>query len=167
MSETCDLPPCLPYSDRVPVLLAVDPGTDKVGFAVVRYDLKVVEQGVLYVSEFHRVLRRIIPDAKPEVLVLGSGTAAHLVIEILKDLGFGGEPGGAGGCGGASPPIRMADEFRTSEEARRRYFAENPTTGIWRFVPLGLQIPPRPVDDYAAVIIGERYVRKNGLYVAR
>jgi len=47
----------------------------------------------------------------------------------------------------------------------RMTFIGESTPGIWRFVPLGLQIPPRPVDECAAVIIGERYIRTNGFYI--
>lgn len=136
-----------------PVLLAVDPGTDKVGFAVVRYDLAVVEQGVVFVSELHRVLTRLLTEQRPEVLVLGSGTAARFVVDLLRDLNL-------------EVAVRMADEYKTTEEARRRYFIDHPPKGLWRLVPLGMQLPPRPIDDYAAVIIGERYIRSHGLLVA-
>ncbi len=137
-------------ASQVPVILAVDPGSDKIGWAVVGYDRRTVEQGIAYVAEFHRVVRRVIAERRPEVLVMGSGTAGALVIRVLADLQI-------------DLPVRIGDEVRSTEEARRRYFADHPPTGLWRFVPLGLQLPPRPVDDYAAVIIGERYIRANGL----
>jgi RNase H-fold protein (predicted Holliday junction resolvase) len=139
--------------NTVPVVLAVDPGSDKIGWAVVGYDLRTYEQGIAFVSEFHRVVRRIIAERRPEVMGMGAGTAGALVLRVLADLQI-------------DLPVRIGDEVGSTAEARRRYFADHPPTGLWRLVPLGLQIPPRPVDDYAAVIIGERYIRTNGLAMA-
>ncbi|NLI76595.1 MAG: RuvX/YqgF family protein [Candidatus Riflebacteria bacterium] len=143
-----DVPDPIPVP--APVVLAVDPGTDKIGWAVVGYDLRVHEQGIAFVSEFHRVVKRVIAERRPEIMVMGAGTAGALVMKVLCDLQV-------------ELPVRIGDEYKTTEEARRRYFADHPPTGLWRLVPLGLQLPPRPVDDYAAVIIAERYLRTNGL----
>ena len=59
--------------------------------------------------------------------------------------------------------IRIGDERNTTYEARDRYFADHPPCGLWRLVPLGMQSPPCPVDDYAAQLIGERYLRCENL----
>jgi len=81
---------------------------------------------------------------------MGNGTAAAVLCRLYNDLQL-------------DIPVRFAEERNTTYKARGRYFAENPPTGIWRLVPLGLQTPPRPVDDYAAWLIGEKYLSENNL----
>ena len=51
-----------------------------------------------------------------------------------------------------------ADEYRTTDDAKRAYWEDNPPTGWRRFFPTSMQVPPVPVDDYAAVILGQRYL---------
>ncbi|CAN0394535.1 unnamed protein product, partial [Phaeothamnion confervicola] len=43
--------------------------------------------------------------------------------------------------------------------ARQRYYVENPPKGLWRLVPMGLQVPSVPVDDFAAVVMAEDYLK--------
>ena len=134
-------------------VLALDPGSDKVGYAVVYYDLSHGEMGIAYLSEMQRVFRRFCAtdvDDRPQAVVMGNGTAAAVLCRLYNDLQL-------------DIPVRFAEERNTTYKARGRYFAENPPTGIWRLVPLGMQTPPRPVDDYAAWLIGETYLSENNL----
>lgn len=135
-----------------PFILAIDPGSDKVGYALVNYDLSRGEMGIVYLSELHRLFKRLCHDeqCKPEAVVIGNGTAANSVCKLYNSLEF-------------AVPVRFAEEKNTTYKARSRYFSENPPTGIWRLVPLGLQMPPRPIDDYAALLIGEKYLQENNL----
>ena len=52
----------------------------------------------------------------------------------------------------------IVNEYRTTDEAKKRYWQENPPKGIRRLIPRGMLVPPVPVDDFAAVIIGEKYL---------
>lgn len=131
-------------------ILSIDPGSEKCGYAIVFFDLRAGEKGVVFLSEIHRLLQRLCVDPLPEAIVLGGGTGAGVVARLVEDLGL-------------DVPVRIGDEKNTTYEARARYFADNPPTGIWRFVPLSLQLPDRPIDDYAALLIGERYLLQNHL----
>lgn len=133
-----------------PYILAIDPGSDKAGFAVVNYDLTHGELGVVYLSELHRIFTRFCDSdsEKPQAVVIGNGTAAQAVCKLYNSLEL-------------DTPVRFAEEKNTTYKARARYFAENPPSGFWRLVPLGLQLPPRPIDDYAALLIGEKYLIEN------
>jgi hypothetical protein len=51
----------------------------------------------------------------------------------------------------------VVPEAYTTLRARRRYFDEHPLRG-WRRLFPGLQTPPIPIDDYAAVLIAEDYL---------
>ena len=56
----------------------------------------------------------------------------------------------------------VVDERYTTERARKRYFVDHPPRGLWRLVPLGLQLPPVAIDDYAAVVMAEDYLKTIG-----
>jgi len=55
------------------------------------------------------------------------------------------------------PPAHAAAP-ETTIRARARYFAANPPRGWRRIVPRGMLLPPRPIDDFAAVLIAERFL---------
>ncbi|NCB38367.1 MAG: hypothetical protein EOM80_06300 [Erysipelotrichia bacterium] len=134
-------------------ILAIDPGSDKVGYAVVYYNLEHGEMGIAWLTEMQRVFRRFcsgdLPN-RPQAVVIGNGTAAAVLCRLYNDLGF-------------DLPVYFAEEKNTTYKARARYFQENPPTGLWHFVPLGLQVPPCPLDDYAAWLIGEKYLFEHKL----
>jgi RNase H-fold protein (predicted Holliday junction resolvase) len=74
-------------------------------------------------------------------IALGGGTHADAVAAVVGGLGL---------------PVRLIDERETTLLARRRYFSANPPRGWRRFVPRGMLLPPRPIDDFAALLIAER-----------
>ena len=56
----------------------------------------------------------------------------------------------------------LIDEKYTTVEGRKLYFKYTPRKGWRRFIPLALQYPPEPVDDFVAWIIGLRYIKAKG-----
>ena len=137
-------------SPTMKCLLALDPGSDKCGYALITYESIVLRKGIAYLGELHRVMKSLM-DPRPEVIVIGRGTASRVVRDLVKDLGLGVD-------------IRFGDEKNTTFEARQRYFRDHPPTGFWRLVPLSMQMPAVPLDDYAACLIGERYILSNRLH---
>jgi RNase H-fold protein (predicted Holliday junction resolvase) len=125
-------------------ILALDPGSDKCGYALVEFNLTVRHKGIAYLGELHRVVKTLVEE-HPEVIVIGCGTASRVVRDLLMDLDLGVE-------------IRFGEEKNTTFEARSRYFRDHPPTGFWRLVPLSMQMPAVPIDDYAAILIAERYL---------
>lgn len=125
-------------------VLGVDPGTRKAGFAV-------LERGgsrplALGIEPIERLLDRIRPLLSAhgiDVVALGRGTNAAVVGAMIGTLGL---------------PVHLIDETETTLRARGLYFADHPPRGWRRLVPLGLQLPPRPIDDYAALLIARRYL---------
>ncbi len=131
------------------VVLAIDSGTHKCGLAVVS-----IEKGVLYkeVVAFEELAQRssaILKNFQVDKLVLGDRTNSKKVAEILNSSGVAAKGGG----------IIFVDEDASTLEGRRRYFQVNKRKGLWRLIPIGLQIPPVPYDDYVAVVLAERYFR--------
>lgn len=82
-----------------------------------------------------------------EAIAVGTGTNARTLATDLAGLGV---------------PLTYVDERETTLRARSLYFADHPPRGWRRLIPLGMQLPPRPIDDYAAVLIARRYLADEG-----
>ena len=57
--------------------------------------------------------------------------------------------------------ILVRDEYRTTEMAKGEYWKANPPKGWRRLLPVTMQVPPVPVDDFVAVILGRRYLKES------
>ena len=131
-------------------IFAIDPGSDKVGYAVVNLDFTHGDIGIGYLADMHRVFVKYCKDTSnpPLFIVFGNGTKSAVLCKLFNSLEL-------------DIDIKLGDEKNTTYLARTRYFQENPPKGIWKFIPIGMQYPPRPIDDYAALLIGENYLKKN------
>jgi len=132
-------------ADNRPPLLAVDPGTDKCGVAVVTYARQVLTQDIFSREELVLRIARHVGRYGIEMVVLGDRTGAREVREQLRVSGLPLE-------------IVFVDEHRSSELGRRRFLLAHPGPGWQRFLPTGLRTPDQPYDDYVAVILAERYL---------
>jgi RNase H-fold protein (predicted Holliday junction resolvase) len=126
------------------VVLAIDPGSSKVGLAVVQSDGRVLYRAVLAVAGFDRELLSLHKRFHPRCIVVGSGTGFRAMEKRLREML-------------PDVPLQVVDEAYTSEQARRRYLLENPPTGWRKLIPAWLRTPDKPYDDYVAVILAERY----------
>ncbi len=129
-------------------VIAVDPGKDKCGLAVVHKHKGVLEHMIVESAALAAQVEKLRTVYKPAVLILGNGTTSKETYHRL--LGSAGEI-----------EIIVVDEYRTTELAVARYWQENPPCGWRRLLPTSLQIPPRPVDDYVAILLAERYFTDN------
>jgi RNase H-fold protein (predicted Holliday junction resolvase) len=125
-------------------VLGIDPGTRKAGFAIVNYrDGAVVDLGIEPVEDLLARATRLVTMHDVGTIALGQGTNADALRLALSSLGV---------------PVRLVDERETTLRARALYFADHPPRGWRKLIPLGMQVPPRPIDDYAAVLIARRYL---------
>ncbi|HEY1429483.1 MAG TPA: hypothetical protein VGF18_07910, partial [Candidatus Tumulicola sp.] len=113
-------------------MIGVDPGRVKAGYAVLDARGRVLELGICPVEELAGRLRPLVAQHAPVAVALGRGTNAKPVAAALEGLG---------------PPIRWVDEHETTRWARELYFEEHPPRGWRRFVPKGMLVPGRPIDD--------------------
>ncbi len=128
-------------------VLAVDPGTTKCGFAVVRRTdqglIELIWRAIVPTEEIAEGLAQAQAAAAFSMIIVGTGTRSRAVItelqEILPSIG-----------------ILTVDEKETTLKARERYWIENPRRGWRKFLPATLQTPPEPVDDFVALILAER-----------
>jgi RNase H-fold protein (predicted Holliday junction resolvase) len=123
-------------------ILGIDPGTRKCGYAVLVAPRETpLELGIVATEDLAGTLRRLAAAFPLRAVALGGGTHRAVVEPLVTALGI---------------PVEIVDERETTLLARRRYFAAHPPRGWRRLVPLGMLLPPRPIDDYAAVLIAER-----------
>jgi RNase H-fold protein (predicted Holliday junction resolvase) len=124
-----------------PVVLAVDPGRSKCGVAVCSPH-GTLAKAVIAPTELPGIVRRWIETYKVTRVVVGNLTGSDDALRAVGDLG--------------AVPIAKLDESGTTLGARGRYFADHPRRGWRRLIPLSLQTPPEPYDDYVAVLLAER-----------
>ncbi len=128
-------------------ILAIDPGRDKCGLVVSDEEATVVDRSVVAIADLPDVLREWGRQYHIDQVALGDRTGQQTVQgHVAEQL-----PG---------VPIALVKEINTTLLARRRYFADHPPTGWRRFLPVSMQMPPEPYDDYAAEVILTRFVKK-------
>ena len=132
-----------PIQPNARYYLGIDPGRDKTGLAIVREDGALRSQKVVRTGS----LRNSIPEFLEERLVSGNVWSLHRVLAGIVI-----------GNGTNSVPIHEIGEAHSTEEARRLYWKIHPPKGLRRLIPLGLQVPPVPLDGYAAVVQVRRYL---------
>lgn len=123
-------------------VLGVDPGSVKAGYALVAPDGSILRAGIVEVGALPGTVASLAAEHPVVCLAIGRGTRSGAVAAALKNLQL---------------PVVLVDEFETTLKARELYFKEHPPRGWRRLIPVGMQLPPRPIDDYAAVLIARTY----------
>jgi len=127
-------------------ILAIDPGRDKCGIAVVNSDGAPLAQEVLPTPALAGRAAELVRRYDIGVIVVGDRTGAAAAVKALEAV---------------LPEIETTavNEHRSTEEARRLYFRDHPPRGWRRLIPVTMQTPSRPYDDYVAVILARRYLQ--------
>lgn len=131
-------------------IMAVDPGRDKCGMAVLDGQGEVLWRQVIETSALEEIAMARAEEFLPACLILGNGTTSKAAEGRLKS---------------ALPKmtVKVVDEYRTTDEARKLYWQVNPPRGWRKFLPVTMQVPPEPVDDLVAVILARRELDKESL----
>lgn len=132
-------------------IFAIDPGRDKCGLVVVDEKGKILVKEVVPTLELIHRMKELLATYPLAVLLVGDGTGSKEFCQKLTQV-----------YPDVAEKIAVVDEYRTSELARRRYLADH-RTGWRRFIPLSLQSPDQPYDDYVAEILVERYLAGRSL----
>ena len=127
------------------MILGIDPGTRKCGYALVAGTGRPPEAfGIVETAALPTLVAQLLTRHTIAAIAMGSGTHADSLRALLAGLGV---------------PVNLVDERDTTLRARARYFADWPPRGWRRLIPRGMLLPPRPIDDYAALLIAERYLQ--------
>jgi RNase H-fold protein (predicted Holliday junction resolvase) len=128
-------------------VLGLDPGTRKCGYALLSsLGAKPLTLGIAPLEGLSERLRELLAATPVTIAAIGRGTNAAAVAEIARTLGL---------------QVELVDERETTLLARARYFDDHPPRGWRRLIPRGMLLPGRPIDDYAALLIAERYLRAS------
>jgi len=127
------------------MILAIDPGKDKCGLAVLDEDGRAVAKLVSESAALPARAKELFDRYRPTAVVVGRGHFGKKLARELDDFP-------------ASVNLVFISEKDTTWLARQRYWREHPPAGWLKLIPTSLRVPPVPVDDYAAVLIGERYL---------
>ena len=128
-------------------ILAIDPGREKTGIAILK-NSDVLEHKIINSDELVQIIKSLLEKYIIKTIVMGNGTSSKKKYDLLKQEFIDRD-------------IVLINEYRTTDEARKLYFQENPPKGWKKLIPLGMQVPPVPVDDYAAIVIGRKYLKNN------
>ena len=128
-------------------VLAIDPGTEKCGLCLVKRaserELNLLFRAICPVANTCALMHRAYAVANYSMVIVGSGTGSKKVVHQIRE-SF------------PSMGLLILDEKDTSLQARERYWEHNPRRGWRRFLPSSLQVPPEPIDDFAAYVLAER-----------
>lgn len=128
------------------IVLAIDPGKDKCGYAILDSDKKVYEKGIILTSNLRSYLKKSLNKFSIDGFVLGDGTNSDMIKNILLE--------------NFELPVRIINETYTTFEAEKRYRQEK-LKGWKSLLSFITWKPAEPVDDYVAVLLGERFLEKN------
>ena len=131
------------------IILAIDPGKEKTGIAVLNQSGEIVSRVTLSNAKFEEQLVRFDQQFLPIAWIVGSKNAGREIRDLAEILNQ------------RDAPFYLQNEHRSSEEGRLLYWQANPPTGCMRFIPSSFQVPPEPWDDWAAVVIGRRWIAEN------
>lgn len=126
-------------------VLAIDPGREKCGVAVLASDGRVLVQRVVTTAELDAAVGALIRAYEPNV-IMGNGTTSADAKKRVEALGVS---------------VNLVDEYRTTDAAKCAYWEAHPPRGWRRLMPRGMLVPPVPVDDFVAVILAQRFLEKR------
>ena len=128
--------------------LGIDPGRSKTGLALVDGVGKIIKLHIADSKNIDNEIVEFIKKSCPVQIVLGNGTNSRNICEVVQKV---------------LPDvfITVVEEAHSTEEARTLYWQENPPKGLKKLIPLGLLVPPVPLDAYAAVILVRRFLEDN------
>ncbi len=134
------------------MILAIDPGREKVGTVLYRVGEGIVERKVLSLGDFPGYLSFLEGRFEIDLVLIGNGTGSDYIKDLVEK---------------KEKRFKLIPEGKSTEEARRLYLAENPPRGLKKLVPKGLLSPSRDIDDFAAEVLLLRflknYVEKEGI----
>lgn len=125
--------------------LGIDPGRSKTGLALVDEAGKILALHIAPTVAIEAELRRFAGSEVLSAIIMGDGTNNKAIGKAVQDV-F------------PNAQLNLVGEAHSTEEARSLYWQENPPRGWRRLVPLGLLVPPEPLDAYAAVVQVRRWL---------
>ena len=128
--------------------LGIDPGRSKTGLALVDGAGQIVALHIAMTESIDQELQAFVAADKLCGIVMGDGTNNKRIGDAVRRV-F------------PKAPLALVGEAHSTAEARALYWQVKPPTGWRRLVPLGLLVPPEPLDAYAAVVQVRRWLSQQ------
>ncbi len=125
------------------MIISIDPGSAKCGLAVVDPTGQIIEKKVVARTLLKSYLAWLLKQYPVSVIVIGDSVFGRILVGELE----------------WPIAVTFVSEQDSTLEARERYWQAKPPPWWLRFIPTSLRFPPEPVDDWAAVILAERYLK--------
>ena len=126
-------------------ILGIDPGRRKTGVAVINGDGEILGRDIIAPDALEARLPDLIIRWEISRIALGDSTASDNARAQIERA-----------IANLAVELRIVDETGSTLEARALYWRDHPRAGWRRLVPLSLQEPPQPLDDYAAAVVARR-----------
>lgn len=131
------------------MILAIDPGSEKTGVALVAEDGSLVWKAILPSGEVPEAAAAMARERAVRTVAMGNGTH-HRDMKARVEAALA--------RAGLSVPVALVNERYTTEMGKARYLESHPPKGLARLLPKGMRTASAPVDDYVAWIIGQIYL---------
>ena len=131
-------------------VLGIDPGREKTGLAVVASDGHVHFRAIVETARLQEEVEPLVAQWMIARIALGDSTSSKSAWGEIERL--------IGKRGWDHVRVELVDEKNSTLEARALYFEEYPPRGWRKLIPFSSQVPPVPVDDFAAVIVARRLI---------
>ena len=130
------------------IIIAIDPGTKKCGYAVVDSNLSILQREVISTEKIAKNIEDSLNIYKINRIILGNGTNYKQIEKKLRE---------------HFPQLKiiLIEEDFSTLEARKKYFKAHPPRGIFKLIPLSLRVPPCHYDDFVAVLLAEKYFKNK------
>ena len=130
------------------IIIAIDPGTKKCGYAVVDSNLSILQREVISTEKIAKNIEDSLNIYKINKIILGNGTNYKQIEKKLRE---------------HFPQLKiiLIEEDFSTLEARKKYFKAHPPRGIFKLIPLSLRVPPCHYDDFVAILLAEKYFKNS------
>ena len=131
-------------------VLGIDPGREKTGLAVVASDGHIHFRAIVETARLQEEIEPLIAQWMVARVALGDSTSSKSARGEIERL--------LGKRGWENVRVELVNEKNSTLEARTLYFEQCPPRGWRKLIPFSSQVPPVPVDDFAAAIVARRLI---------
>ena len=153
------------YFGEKNLILGIDPGRDKTGFAFVNFEGELISSGIFISSEREKFFDILINNENISEYIIEGGHE-----NLMKSVSFIAVGNGTNSKNfydfmknklKNEIEIKVFDEKNTTLEARKLYWKIHKPGFFVKLLPENMRVPKRILDDLAAWAIVLRYLKKT------
>ena len=132
------------------LILAIDPGKDKCGLAILKSDGAIKRRGIFPTASLHETMSKFNEEEAFAVIVIGNGTTSEDIQKTVKEQFPNCE-------------LHVIDEKGSTLAGRELWLDEGEHSALVAYLPRFLRrlFAPPALDDFAAIVLGRRHLEKR------